>query len=345
MNAFAYPRVSVVISAYNQIDFLTTAIESAQQLVYPNLEIVIADDVSTDGTREVIEKKYMPDPRVKYFRNEVNLRRVRNYRKGLYDYATGDWAMHLDGDDYLTDKFFIRDAIEASREHPDLVLIAAGQTEVFPGGSETVQLITDMPLEYVDGKEFFLSWPGKRIGLAHLGALYKRDLATRIGFYTEDVVSTDWESLRRLVVLGEVALLGRSVGVWRYHESNVSRAYDVRERLNRFVCITGPYDFARDRIADKGALDKWRKRALVDFTMSHYVDFITGGEIKAGREFLSGAFRSFPEMRKGFAALLIRKPSVIFASLLLLIFGKSGYMRFRGWRGKLDRTGQKYTIK
>jgi glycosyltransferase involved in cell wall biosynthesis len=49
-----YPKVSVMVITYNQIKFIRETIESVLQQDYPNFEIIIADDGSTDGTAEVI---------------------------------------------------------------------------------------------------------------------------------------------------------------------------------------------------------------------------------------------------------------------------------------------------
>jgi cellulose synthase/poly-beta-1,6-N-acetylglucosamine synthase-like glycosyltransferase len=46
-----HPLVTVMIPTFNQADFVGEAIESAARQDYPNLEVVICDDASTDGTQ------------------------------------------------------------------------------------------------------------------------------------------------------------------------------------------------------------------------------------------------------------------------------------------------------
>ena len=55
-----------MIPAFNQADVLGTAVESALLQDYPNLEVVVSDDCSTDGSEEVI-KKYVTDCKIEFF--------------------------------------------------------------------------------------------------------------------------------------------------------------------------------------------------------------------------------------------------------------------------------------
>lgn len=101
-----FPLVSIMIPTYNQEAYISDAIESALAQDYPNLEVVVTDDCSTDHTAEVV-KQYLTDSRLKYHRNTKNLGRVGNYHNTLYNVASGEWVVNLDGDDYFTDNKFI----------------------------------------------------------------------------------------------------------------------------------------------------------------------------------------------------------------------------------------------
>ncbi len=105
------PKVSVMIPTFNQAHLVGEAIESALAQTYENLEVIVADDASTDDTPEVVGD-FTNDPRLSYYRNSTNLGRVANYHRTLYERATGDWVVNLDGDDYFTDQEYIYTAIQ-----------------------------------------------------------------------------------------------------------------------------------------------------------------------------------------------------------------------------------------
>ena len=62
--------ISVVIPCYNRRDKLPACLFSVLGQTYSNLEVIVVDDASTDGTQELFEN--ITDPRVKYYRYEQN---------------------------------------------------------------------------------------------------------------------------------------------------------------------------------------------------------------------------------------------------------------------------------
>src|SRR5215213_3125487 len=102
----ASPLVSVVIPCYNQAHFLGEAIESVLAQSYPNFEIVVVDDGSTDDTSEVAGSY----PKVRLVRQEnQGLSGARN--AGLAR-SEGEYVVFLDADDRLRPE-----ALEAHLEH------------------------------------------------------------------------------------------------------------------------------------------------------------------------------------------------------------------------------------
>lgn len=97
------PIVSIVVVSYNQVDFIDQAIEGcvAQADDYPSIEVIIADDGSTDGTRQAAEKwlhRY-PDL-IKVAGSGENRGIAANFNSGL-DAASGTYLAWLGGDDIM----------------------------------------------------------------------------------------------------------------------------------------------------------------------------------------------------------------------------------------------------
>ena len=65
------PLVSVCIPTYNNADYIEETMRSVLNQTYQNIELIIVDDQSEDGTVQVV--KNVKDPRVKLFINEKNL--------------------------------------------------------------------------------------------------------------------------------------------------------------------------------------------------------------------------------------------------------------------------------
>jgi glycosyltransferase involved in cell wall biosynthesis len=98
------PKVSVSFITYNQCRYVTQAIESVlmQQALF-SYELVISDDCSTDGTREVCRsfKERFPD-RIHFIERETNIGAVGNYLE-TFKACRGCYVAFLEGDDFWID--------------------------------------------------------------------------------------------------------------------------------------------------------------------------------------------------------------------------------------------------
>jgi glycosyltransferase involved in cell wall biosynthesis len=91
------PTVSVVIPTYNQASLLPEAIASVCAQQWPNLEIIVVDDGSTDDTQKVLNQ-LSSERSLRWFRqNNAGAAAARN--RGIHA-ATGEWIAFLDADDF-----------------------------------------------------------------------------------------------------------------------------------------------------------------------------------------------------------------------------------------------------
>ncbi len=254
------PKVSIMIPTYNQSKFISDAIESALAQDYPNLEIIVSDDCSTDNTFEII-KRYK-DHRLKYFRNERNIGKHNNYRQLLYEYATGQWCIMLDGDDYFVNRSFIKNAMDLIVSNKNVVACLAGAKVVLPSGfSRGRWPLKPFKNEYSiqRGREVFLSWY-KRVFFFHGATLYKRDLAISVDFYKHGVIGDDTVSLLKLILHGDVAFLKKIVYVWRLHKTNISLATALDKRVENIIIVEDVYNYAQSlNLFSYKELEKWKK--------------------------------------------------------------------------------------
>ncbi|MCQ3931011.1 MAG: hypothetical protein DPW16_11185 [Chloroflexi bacterium] len=91
----AMPFVSVIITTYNRKDYLEEAIDSVLNQIYSNFELIVVDDGSTDGTGDLIHKKYVGQLHYIYQENRGRSE-ARNH--GMRE-AKGKYIAFLDSDD------------------------------------------------------------------------------------------------------------------------------------------------------------------------------------------------------------------------------------------------------
>ncbi len=92
------PLVTVVCSCFNHQNFLEDALYSVLQQTYPNVQIIVIDDASTDNSWEVIQKVQQTNPLIEIYQNSKNLGITKSFNShfskvnGVYymDFATDD---------------------------------------------------------------------------------------------------------------------------------------------------------------------------------------------------------------------------------------------------------------
>lgn len=216
----APPRVSVGIITYNHARFLGQAIESvlAQRTDFA-YEIVIGDDGSTDGTREIAlayQRRY-PD-RIRVITSPANVGIQRNAKR-VVDACRGDYVAALEGDDYWIDDRKLQLQVERLDREPDAIICGA-RAEIWKDGDaaphgiapreRSDELSTYGIHELFTGQWWFRTctkmWPRRMIEA--IPARYQGD----------------WEGLLWLIARhpsGKVCFLDRVVAVYREHAGGV----------------------------------------------------------------------------------------------------------------------------
>ena len=127
------PSVSILIPCFNAERWIGQAIESALAQSWPNKEVIVVDDGSTDGSAEIASG----------YGERIRFERAPNRgsnptRNRLLELAQGDWLQYLDADDYLKPEK-VASQVAALDDHPDVdVLFGPSIVEWHANGSTYV---------------------------------------------------------------------------------------------------------------------------------------------------------------------------------------------------------------
>ncbi|MCP3178429.1 glycosyltransferase [Desulfuromonas sp. KJ2020] len=116
----ASPLVSIGVAIYNEEKFLRRALESILSQDYPNIEIIICDNASTDKTPSICEEFAEKYAHVSYYRSDENVGAHANGFKAIH-LAKGKYYMYAPGHD-LWDPSFVSKAVSLMEEDPEVVL-------------------------------------------------------------------------------------------------------------------------------------------------------------------------------------------------------------------------------
>ena len=112
-------KISVVVPVYNVEKFLDQCLGSLVGQTYRNLEILIVDDGSTDGSCSIYQQYASTDNRIKIIKQKnAGVSAARN--NGL-KFATGDWVHFMDSDDYLDIDYYEKMMAAVGESNPDML--------------------------------------------------------------------------------------------------------------------------------------------------------------------------------------------------------------------------------
>jgi glycosyltransferase involved in cell wall biosynthesis len=199
------PKISIITPSFNQAKFLEKTILSVLNQNYPNLEYIIVDGGSTDGSVEII-KKY--EDKLKWWVSEKDGGQVNAINKGLRR-ATGDWVAWQNSDD-LYFKNVLNDLSLAIKKNPEVSLIIG---DIFLIDDQDRKL---RDIKYV--KPTYKSVLAEGMVLTNQSAFWLRDIHNKIGFLNERYqYSFDYEWFLRLLKYAKAKHVNKTWGAFRQH--------------------------------------------------------------------------------------------------------------------------------
>ncbi len=123
--------VSVVIPTFNRAYCLARTLDSVLAQTHADLEALVIDDGSTDGTRELIQDRYAAEPRVRYIQQEN--RGVAAARNHGIRMARGDFVALLDSDD-IWQPWKIELQLRCIQQYPELGMVWTDMEAIDPSG-------------------------------------------------------------------------------------------------------------------------------------------------------------------------------------------------------------------
>jgi len=114
------PPVSIGMPIYNEEKYLAQALDSLLAQDFGDFELIISDNASEDRTQEICLEYAARDPRIRYYRNEVNLGQVENFNR-VFRLSSGKYFMWASGHD-LWHPCFISRCVEVLEQDSSVVL-------------------------------------------------------------------------------------------------------------------------------------------------------------------------------------------------------------------------------
>lgn len=177
------PLVSIIIPCYNAEKYVESAVRSIMNQTYKNLEIILTDDCSTDGTFAILEKLTVEDSRIKLYKNETNLKIVKTLNK-MIQLASGKYIARMDADDISLPER-IEKQVEFLEENPDIAFCGTNAFIINENSKRTGK--TSLPIT-AESNKFFLQFYSTFFHPTVMlcSEIYKQNLYDEDFLYAED---------------------------------------------------------------------------------------------------------------------------------------------------------------
>lgn len=248
------PLVSVVVPAYNHARYLPEAIDSILGQTYPNIELIVLDDGSTDETPQILQGY---GDRLIWGSHE-NMGQARTLNKG-WAMSKGKILAYLSADDVLFPDAVAK-CIKALADNPATVACYPDFKLIDPQ-SRVVRSVCAPEFDYLEMVSKFVCAPGP-------GAFFRRDAFIRAGNWDPELRhSPDYEFWLRLGRYGDFVHVREQLAAFRLHEDSQSFAKTTVHRAEEAVRIIEGY-FALPDLPDDVLARKDVARANANYVVA-----------------------------------------------------------------------------
>lgn len=294
------PLVSIVIPTYNRKDMLKVALDSVLEQDYENIEIIVADNASTDGTDLLMQEYIKNNENIIYIKRKINIGPLDNGYMAYKEVAKGKYMYFLCDDDYLISQTFIKNAVEIFDKYPNVMLVTGHVQMYFEEYNRyiTIPYLGERLVRGIDYlfRQSTVTLPHYYPEIISLFFLIRKDFLDKNNFFHSFKESGDLAIRFSFSAFGDIYFLKEFVGCYVLHNgvretSNINSLYnDCNSTLKFIDNIVSLYsnlypqyaDFFQDYIPIKIADAFIRDRIFKTFHLYKY----TKEKIKKIKKFL-----------------------------------------------------------
>lgn len=207
-----HPLVSIIIPTRNSIRTIQIALESIKKQTYSNIEIIVVDQKSTDGTQEIAQK---------YSNKVISTQGDKFYSappvsRNLGAKASkGKYLLHMDSDMELT-PHVIQECVNTLEENPNLLALKIHERDIGEGFWSKAKILE---------RKCYIGYDA-----IEAARFMRRNIFDRLGGYDENLRSSeDWDMSKRIQKEGEIGSISAFIN---HHLGNLSYASQVKKKFN-----------------------------------------------------------------------------------------------------------------
>lgn len=233
--------ISVIVPVYNAEQYLGNCIKSVLKQTYPHFELILVEDGSTDGSREICRRASLDDIRILLIKQEQNKGVSRARNVGI-EAAKGKYLFFLDSDDMIHSQLLetLYEILEkeGAAIAAEFYCFDQEKMEEIPEGKR----ISEDPDRYIYlenqmvMEEFMYGSKGGFSGIG--GKMIRRDALDSIRFDENLICGEDTKFIYQMLANGlDAVVLNEDWYYYRKHEACASKKNTIKEWESRYQCL------------------------------------------------------------------------------------------------------------
>jgi glycosyltransferase involved in cell wall biosynthesis len=184
-----FPLVSVICLSYNHEAYVVEALNSVINQTYPNIELLIADDYSTDNSVGIIQDWVKNHPEVHFSANEKNLGNTKTFNQ-LAKKAKGEFIIDLAADDILLPNC-IEKQVNAfqNSNYRSLGIVYGNLIEIDEKGNFISNYYTEE--DHPESGDIYKMVVGRTTKICSVSSMIKKSVLEKLGYYDENLAYED----------------------------------------------------------------------------------------------------------------------------------------------------------
>jgi glycosyltransferase involved in cell wall biosynthesis len=210
-------KVSVAIITYNHEKFIAEALDGAlMQRTGFDYEIVVGEDCSTDGTRNIlIDYRERYPHKVRLLLNERNVGGQKNGVQTLRA-CQGEYVAYLEGDDYWTSPNKLQKQVDFLDNHPECPMCFHNASTIYQDGSSGPVLYRAHQKEFSGVEDLLLD-----NFVPTCSVMSRKDVCGKFPDWVRSLKMGDWPSHILAALHGDIGYLDETMAVYRVHQGGV----------------------------------------------------------------------------------------------------------------------------
>ena len=293
--------ISVIVPVYNVETYLEECLDSIQNQTYTDLEVILVNDGSTDGSKAICER-YCKENRHFHLLNQENqgLSAARN--KGV-EISTGEYIVFVDSDDIIKTNY-LEKLMQYMTEDVDIVecIFTVKKMEFLEENIETTTIIFEG-----DSNEAVKFFPNHTLNVNAVTKLYRREIVEAVPYIDGVIFEDVYCGIGMLKYIRKIIKIDYKGYYYRQHQASIMHRTFTPKNLDIFTVS----DKLIDLYSDREELLPYIASFLVHLATMHYQDYIRKGNPYA---------KVYNQKLAEYVAITKKNPEVVKSSRMIRLY-------------------------